>query len=217
MLFSGTTVSLLLSAMFCGIYLVCFSCQAGSTCLGQHSFVHGFLCPHLCFLIYLFLPALGLRCRAWGFSLVAASRGYSSLWCTGFSLQWLLLLQSTGSRCTGFSSCGTRAQQLWLVGSRVQAQQLWCTGLVALWHVGSSRTRAQTRVSCIGRRILSHCATREAPPPLLSRCMKRKELQSKDLRIRELWGRLLPVFLLFLKAKIKQTKKPKAFQSEVLL
>ena len=45
-----------------------------------------------------------------GLSLVAASGGYSSLWCAGFSLRWLLLLWSTGSRCTGFSSCGTRAQ-----------------------------------------------------------------------------------------------------------
>ena len=31
-------------------------------------------------------------------SLVVASRGYSSLWCMGFSLQQFLLLQSTGSR-----------------------------------------------------------------------------------------------------------------------
>ena len=38
-----------------------------------------------------------------GFSLVAASEGY-------FSLQWLLLVRSTGSRHTGFSSCGTWAQ-----------------------------------------------------------------------------------------------------------
>ena len=42
-------------------------------------------------------------------SLVAASRGYSSLWCAGFSLWWLLLLRSTGSRCTGFSSCSSQA------------------------------------------------------------------------------------------------------------
>ena len=28
-------------------------------------------------------------------------------------------------------------------------------------HVGSSWTRAQTRVPCIGRQILNHCATRE--------------------------------------------------------
>ena len=33
-------------------------------------------------------------------------------------------------------------------------------GLVAPRHVGSSRTRARTRVPCIGRRILNHCATR---------------------------------------------------------
>ena len=34
-------------------------------------------------------------------------------------------------------------------------------GLVAPRHVGPSRTRARTRVPCIGRRILNHCATRE--------------------------------------------------------
>ena len=37
-----------------------------------------------------------------------------------------------------------------------------CRGLVAPWHVGSSQTRAWTRVPCLGRRILNHCATREA-------------------------------------------------------
>ena len=46
---------------------------------------------------------------ACGLSLVAVSGGYSSLWCAGFSLRWLLLLQSTGSRRAGFSSCGARA------------------------------------------------------------------------------------------------------------
>ena len=48
------------------------------------------------------------------------------------------------------------------MGSRAQAQQLWLTGLVALRHVGSSWTGARTRVACIDRRILNHCATREA-------------------------------------------------------
>ena len=38
---------------------------------------------------------------------------------------------------------------------------MWRTGLVAPQHVGSSRTRDRTRVPCIGRRILNHCATRE--------------------------------------------------------
>ena len=49
------------------------------------------------------------------------------------------------------------------MGSRAQVQSLWRTGLVAPQHVGSSRTRARTRVPCISRRILNHCATREAP------------------------------------------------------
>ena len=44
-----------------------------------------------------------------GFSLVAVSGGYSSLRCAGFSLRWLLLLRSTDSKLTGFSSCGSRA------------------------------------------------------------------------------------------------------------
>ena len=59
--------------------------------------------------IYLFLAALSFV-AARGFSLAAMSGSYSSLQCVGFSLQWLLLLRSTGSRHAGFSSCGTRAQ-----------------------------------------------------------------------------------------------------------
>ena len=110
---------------------------------------------YLFWLHWVFVAACGL-------SLVGASGGYSSLQCPGFSLTWFLFLRSTGSRCTGFRSCGAQAQQLRLVGSRAQAQQLWRTGLIALWHVGSSRTRDQTRVPCTGRQILNHCATREA-------------------------------------------------------
>ena len=56
-----------------------------------------------------------------------------------------------------------RLQQLWLAGSRAQAQELWRTGLVALRHVRSSWTRDRTRVPCIGRQILNHCVTREVP------------------------------------------------------
>ena len=51
---------------------------------------------------------------AHGLSLVGVSEGYSSLRCMSFSLRWLLMLQSTGSRRTGsrrtgFSSCGAQA------------------------------------------------------------------------------------------------------------
>ena len=35
-------------------------------------------------------------------------------------------------------------------------------GLDAPQHVGSSQTRARTRVPCIGRQTLNHCVTREA-------------------------------------------------------
>ena len=31
---------------------------------------------------------------------------------------------------------------------------MWGTGLVTLWHVGSSQSRVQTCVPCIGRHIL---------------------------------------------------------------
>ena len=113
--------------------------------------------------IYFYFQLHWVSVAACGLSLVAASRGYSSLQCTGFSLRWLLLLRSTGSRRVGFSSCGTWARQFWLSGSRAQAQQLWRTGLGAPWHVGSSRTRARTRVPCTGRQILNHCTTREVP------------------------------------------------------
>ena len=63
--------------------------------------------------IYLFIIYFWLRwvfIAAHRLSLVVASGSYSSLQCAGFSLQWLLLLQSMGSRHAGFSSCGTRAQ-----------------------------------------------------------------------------------------------------------
>ena len=88
----------------------------------------------------------------------------------------LSLLQSTGSRHLGLSSCDTRAQQLRPTDSRAQAQQLQLPGPVALRHVGSSRTSNRTHVPCIGRWILNHCTTREALPPFES-----ENLASTDL------------------------------------
>ena len=55
----------------------------------------------------------------------------------------------------GLSRCGAQAPD-------AQAQQLWRTGSAAPRHVGSSQTRARTRVPCIGRQTPNHCATREA-------------------------------------------------------
>ena len=51
---------------------------------------------------------------------------------------------------------GAWAQQLQLLGFRVQVPRLWRMGLVALRHVGSARIRDQTCVSCAGRQILYH-------------------------------------------------------------
>ena len=59
--------------------------------------------------IYLFFGVLGLCYCAWAFS-SCGEQGLLSLWCAGFSLQWLLLLRSMDSRRAGFSSCGTWAQ-----------------------------------------------------------------------------------------------------------
>ena len=56
---------------------------------------------------------------------------------------------------------GTEAHSLWLMGPRAQGPQWWSVGLVALRYVGSSWTRNCTCVSCIGRRVLILCATRE--------------------------------------------------------
>ena len=96
----------------------------------------------------LFLAALGLHCCT--AFLVAVSGGYSLVAFLGFSLQWLLLCRAWVLGLSGFSSYDTQTQQLWLQGSRAQAQQLWHMGLVAPQHVGSSQPRNQTHISCIG-------------------------------------------------------------------
>ena len=114
--------------------------------------------------MYLFLAALGLHCCAWAFS--NCSRGatfHCSAWashCGGFSYCGAQALGTQASVvvASGLSSCGSRALEHRLSSCGARA-------LVAPRHVGSSWTRARTRVPCIGRRILNHCATREAPSP----------------------------------------------------
>ena len=105
-------------------------------------------------LFYLFLAALGLNCSTWA----SSSCGKQGL--LFVVVRRLLIALASLAAEHGLQTC--RLQQLWLVGCRAQAQQLWHTGLVPLRHVGSSRTRARTCVPCIGRQILNHCATREA-------------------------------------------------------
>ena len=80
---------------------------------------------------------LAVRCCS-GFSLVAARGGYplEAVLRLLVVMRWLLL-QSTGFRHTAFSSCSTGARWLQLLGPRAQAQEFWCSGLVALKHVRS--------------------------------------------------------------------------------
>ena len=83
-------------------------------------------------LCWVFIAACGL-------SLAAASRGYSTWQCSGFSSLW-----STGCRLEGFSNCGARAQLLH-----------------GMWDL--PRPGIEPGSSCIGRQILSHWTTREIP------------------------------------------------------
>ena len=70
--------------------------QQGSSFRAQSSFLFYLL---IYLLIYLWLRWVFVAAR--GLSLVAASWGYSLLQCTGFSLRWLLLVWSMGSKHMG--------------------------------------------------------------------------------------------------------------------
>ena len=64
---------------------------------------------NLFYYLFLFLAALRLHCCAWAFS------GYGERGLLFVAVCWLLtlmasLVESTGSRHTGFSSCGVQAQ-----------------------------------------------------------------------------------------------------------
>ena len=88
-------------------------------------------------LFFLNLTYFWLRCLRCcvGFCLVVAIRGSS-------------LVAVRGLLIAGAACC-----RAWALG--MLAQQLWCTGLVALQHVESSRTRNQTHIPCIGRFLTS--------------------------------------------------------------
>ena len=119
------------------IYVVACTCNHCLLLLHSTSLFYAiYYCRILCHILFIHLPLNGqtlidvlidilffnlfilfayfwLHCvfiAACRLSLAVASRGYSLLRCMVFSLRWLLLLCSTDSRCTGFSSCDTRAQ-----------------------------------------------------------------------------------------------------------
>ena len=78
----------------------------------------------------LFFLAGWVFVAAHGLSLVMAHGGYPSLWCMGFSLWWLLLLRSMGSRCMGsvVVACG-----LYSTGSVVVVYGLSCSAACGIF------------------------------------------------------------------------------------
>ena len=79
--------------------------------------------------IYFYFWLRQVFAAAHGFSLVAASGAYSSLPCTGFSLQWLLLLRSMGSR-RELSCCGLPALE-----HRLCSYGAWAQLLRGMWDL----------------------------------------------------------------------------------
>ena len=102
-------------------------------------------------LIYVFIY-LGLH---WVF---VAVRGLSLGAANGAALR----CSAQASQCSGFSCCGSRAGgRAGFSSCSTRARELWCAGLVAPRHVGSSQTKDQACVPCIGRLILNHWITRD--------------------------------------------------------
>ena len=92
---------------------------------------------------------LGGLFSSYGEQGLVSSCGVRASHCTAFSGRLQTRVHA------GFSSCGS-----WALEHRLSS----CgSDLVALWHAGSSQTRNRTPVSCIGKWILYHWATRETP------------------------------------------------------
>ena len=96
-----------------------------------------------------------------GLSLVAASRGYFSLQCTGFSLQWLLLLRSTGSRRMGFSSCG-----MWALERRLSSCGARAQLLRGMWDLPGPGIKPMSPVLAGG--FLTTAPSGKSPPLVLT-------------------------------------------------
>ena len=68
----------------------------------------------------------------------------------------------------------------------MRVQSLWCTGLVALRHVGSSWTRDRTHVPALAGKFLTTGPPGESPPPLWTHIRKQAFLAAPsqaDLQI----------------------------------
>ena len=108
------------------------------------------------------MAALGPHCCRWAFS-SCGEQGLLFVAGRGLLIAVASLVAEHGLQVRGLQQLQHVGSVVVARGLQTQTQQLWRTDLVALRHVRSSPTRASTRVPCIGRRILTHCATREVP------------------------------------------------------
>ena len=114
------------------------SCYKPIYCLFFFNYLYFFLI-YLLFIYYFIFGCVGS---------LSLCEGFLQLQQAGATLHH----DARASHYRGLSCCGAQAPD-------TQAQQLWLTGPVAPRHVGSSQTRARTRVPCIGRQIVNHCTT----------------------------------------------------------
>ena len=87
------------------------------------------------------------------------------MWCAGFCCYGARALG-----CTAFSSCSGKAQQLQFLGSRAQAQQLWCTSLVVLQRV-VLWTRSGPGMEPVFPALADGIFTTEPPGKLFFQCL----------------------------------------------
>ena len=101
------------------------------------------------YFIYLFIFGLcWVFVAVLGLSLVAVSRGYSSLWCAGFSC--------CGAQCLGMWASAIVAHRPQIIGSVVVAH-----GLIYSVACEIFLEERDNLCLCIGRWILIYCSTRE--------------------------------------------------------
>ena len=87
------------------------SCWGSCFSLFQTTFSHNiFAYVAFFFFLIIYFELCWVFVAVLRLSLVVVSGGYPWLWCRGFSLQWFLLLWSTGSRHIGFRSCGVQGR-----------------------------------------------------------------------------------------------------------
>ena len=122
---------------YCNSVFKSFECQLYK---GDSTFSQSLLSFY--FLKILFMAVLGLHCYKWAF----CSCGESGA----------ALVVGLGFHCCGCFCCRAQARGAW--ASVVVVHRLNCPA-----HVGSSRTRTQTRVPCVAGGILNCLTTREAP------------------------------------------------------